>query len=127
MRETLANDRPIREALLGVYDRALSLYFPPKGEPRGCFGIGTATSEAIAHPEIRALLREGLRELDKEFEARLRTAKERGEISRKSQPKAPAMPAPAVLHTLAIRSRAGEPRAALEAMARATVDVICAK
>jgi len=127
MREALANDRPVREALLDVYERALSFYFPHRGEARGCFAIGTATSEAVAHPQIRTLLREGLRQLDKEFEARLRAAKARGEISRKADPKALAALASATLHTLAIRSRAGEPRAALEAMARAAVDVICAK
>lgn len=127
MREALADDRPVREALLRVYDRALSFYFPPKGEPRGCFGISTATSEAVAHPQIRTLLRDGLRDLDKGFEARLRAAKERGEISRKSDPKALALLASATLHTIAIRSRAGEPRAMLEALARAAVDIICAK
>jgi hypothetical protein len=33
--------------------------------------------------------------------------------------------ASAVMHTLAIRSRAGEPRAALEAAAEAGVNLIC--
>jgi AcrR family transcriptional regulator len=127
MREALAYDRPIREALFRVYERALSFYFPPKGEPRGCFAIGTATSEAVTHPQIRATLREGLRELDRAFEARLRAAKARGEVSRKSDPRALALLASATLHTIAIRSRAGESRAALEALARSAVGMICAK
>jgi TetR/AcrR family transcriptional regulator, copper-responsive repressor len=127
MHDALADDRPLRAALLHVYQRALSMYLPAKGEPRGCFAIGTAATEAVVDAKIRTLLREGLRDLDKAFEARLRLAKEKGELSRKCDPKALAMLASAALHTIAIRARAGEPRPALEAIARAAVDLICAQ
>ena len=40
MREALAYDKPLAAALMGVYDRALSIYFPPRGQPLGCFAIG---------------------------------------------------------------------------------------
>src|SRR5262245_26684556 len=52
MRDALAYDRPLPEALWRVYRRALSMYLPEKGEPRGCFAIGTATTEAVAHAKI---------------------------------------------------------------------------
>ena len=124
-RAALAHDVPLRDALLRLYQRALSMYLPSKGAPRGCFAIGTATTEAVAHPKIRDLLREGLREIDRAFEARIAFAKEKGEISNDSDPRALAMIASATLHTLSIRSRGGEPRAQLEAIARAAVNVIC--
>src|SRR5215831_13477256 len=45
MREALAYDRPLPEALMRVYAEALDIYFPAKGRARGCFAIGTATTE----------------------------------------------------------------------------------
>ena len=127
MRETLAYDRPVHEALLRVYDKALDVYLPKGGRPRGCFAIGTATTEAVEHAKIRTSLINGLRWLDDVFEARLRYAQEQGELSADADPKVLAIIASAALHTLAIRSRAGEARAELEAIARAAVDVICAR
>src|ERR1700744_6184908 len=40
MQEALGGERPLREALMSVYDAALTLYF--SGGARGCFVVGTA-------------------------------------------------------------------------------------
>jgi AcrR family transcriptional regulator len=125
MTEALAYDRPLREALQRVYDKALSIYLSGKDSPRGCFAIGTATTEAVQDAEIRASLAEGFRAIDEAFEARIRFAKDHGELRRSADPAALAMLASATLHTLAIRSRAGTSRAPLQAIVDATVDVIC--
>src|SRR3954452_6583886 len=81
MREALADgDQSLDEALMRAYDGQLSIYFAGEGMQRGCFAIGTATTEAVEDPEIRTVLADGLRSLDADFEARLRLARERGEL-----------------------------------------------
>jgi TetR/AcrR family transcriptional regulator, copper-responsive repressor len=125
MRAALVHDRPLPEALMRVYDKALSMYFSGK-TPRGCFAIGTATTEAVENPNIRTALAKGLRRFDAYFEARIRVAQESGELRRDADPPTLALLASATLHTIAIRARAGMPRAELEDFARKAVGVICA-
>jgi AcrR family transcriptional regulator len=125
MHEALAGDRPLREALTDLYQRALSLYFSGKGRARGCFAIGTATTEAVEDPDIRAVFARGLQALDEGFEARIRVARDNGELPGGADPEALAIMASATLHTIAIRARAGTPRSDLARMAQKAVDVIC--
>src|SRR6266702_4731922 len=61
MDEALAHDLPLRQALQRLYDKALSIYFSGKDGPRGCFAIGTATTEAVHDVQIRESLAEGFR------------------------------------------------------------------
>src|ERR1700722_13181439 len=63
--------RPLEEVLMRAYDAQLSIYFSADGSPRGCFAVGTATTEAVEDPETRSALVEGLRALDAYFAARL--------------------------------------------------------
>ncbi|HEY2616247.1 MAG TPA: TetR/AcrR family transcriptional regulator [Acetobacteraceae bacterium] len=125
--EALARDRPLREALHRVYDAALSLYYSGDAGARGCFLIGTALTESVGDAEMRGTLRDALHEIDAAFEARLRFARDQGELPREADPPTLARLASAVLHTLAIRSRAGEPRKVLEAMLEPALDLICGK
>ena len=125
--EALADDRPVREALRRVYDAALALYYSGAGDARGCFLIGTALTESVGDPEVRKTLRDALNEIDAAFEARIRSARDAGELPHDADPPMLARLASAVLHTLAIRSRAGEPRKALEAMLDPALDLICGK
>jgi TetR/AcrR family transcriptional regulator, copper-responsive repressor len=125
MDKALAYDRPLAEGLRRVYASALDMYFPPNSAARGCFLIGTATTEAMGDPDMRAMLGGALRDFDAAFEARLAHAKEKGELGGDADPRVLAKIASAVLHSLAIRSRAGDPRAELEATADAGVAMIC--
>jgi AcrR family transcriptional regulator len=125
LEEVFSKDASLREALVEIYDRALKLYFPDRARPRGCFAIGTATSESVQDQKIREALADGLRRLDGYFEARIRRAQERGEISREADPVALALLASAALHTAAIRARAGIDRAELRELLGRAVDVIC--
>ena len=125
MDEALAGTRPLREELRSLYDKALAIYLSGEGAARGCFLIGTATSEAVENPDVRAALGDALREFDAGFEARLHIAREHGELSPEADPFALARIASAILHTLAIRSRAGDSKATLEATAAAGVGLIC--
>lgn len=127
MARALAPDRPLREGLGRVYQAALSLYLSGEAGGRGCFMIGTGAAEAVTRPEVRAALADGLHELDAGLEARLRRAVETGELPAAADPAALAWMAAALLHTLAIRARAGETRAQLEAIVAAGLDLICGK
>jgi AcrR family transcriptional regulator len=128
IREALADDdQTLDEALMRAYDGQLSIYFSGDGLPRGCFAIGTATTEAVDDPEIRSGLAEGLLALDADFEARIRMAQERGELKDGADPAALAVVASATLHTIAIRARAGFPRNELREIARKAVSVICGR
>jgi AcrR family transcriptional regulator len=124
-RAALADDRPLREALMLAYEAVLSIYFSGKGSARGCFVIGTAVTEAVEDPEIRKSVAAGLRVIDADFEARFRTARDKGELRGDADPAAMAILASATMHSIAVRARAGTPRAELREMARKAVNVIC--
>jgi len=127
MRESLAEDLPLGEALMRVYDGALSIYFSGDGGPRGCFVIGTAVTEAVEDSEIRQSLATGFHTFDTDFEARFRTAIEQGELKEDADPAALAVIATATMHTIAIRARSGAPRADLRELARKAITVICGR
>jgi TetR/AcrR family transcriptional regulator, copper-responsive repressor len=125
MREALAGDRPLNEALMRVYDAALSLYFSGDGRARGCFVVGTAVTEAVDDPDIRSSIIEGFRRLDGNFEARLRLAQAAGELKKAADPEVLAVLASATMQTVAIRARAGASRSDLRKLALRAVKVIC--
>jgi TetR/AcrR family transcriptional regulator, copper-responsive repressor len=124
-REALAEDRPLREALMLAYEAALSIYFSGKGRARGCFVIGTAVAEAVDDPDIRNSVAAGLRAIDANFEARFRAAREKGELKHNADPSALALLASATMQTIAIRARAGVTRSELREIAQKAVNVIC--
>ncbi len=125
MHETLESDLSLKDTLMSVYDAALSIYFSGDGHARGCFVVGTAITEAVDDPEIQRIVMGGLRMLDADFEARLRLARDAGELKKDADPGALAVLASATMHTLAIRARAGVPRKDLRKLARKAVSVIC--
>ncbi|HXZ85541.1 MAG TPA: TetR/AcrR family transcriptional regulator [Myxococcota bacterium] len=125
MARALAPELPLAEGLQRVYDRALALYFAEPEAPLGCFLIGTAATEAARDSGVRGRLGSGLRELTRAFEQRLRSARERGEIARGADPRALADFAGAVLHSLALRARAGDSRESLHAFSRDAVRLLC--
>jgi AcrR family transcriptional regulator len=125
MRSALDEDLPLADALAGVYEAAFVLYFPPGESPRGCFLIGTALAEALEHPQVRERLHAALHAFDRAFEERLRLAQRRGELDAHADTHALAGVASALLHTLALRSRAGDSRASLRAVVREGIRLIC--
>jgi AcrR family transcriptional regulator len=125
MKDELRYDLPLREALRRVYRSALEFYLPRDAAARGCFLIGTAVTESVLNREVRTDLAEGLDEIEDAFEARLRFARQRGEIPRGSDPAALASMASAALYSLAIRSRSGSSRATLLRIVDSALDLIC--
>ena len=124
LQEALDPDRPLRACLAAVYAKSIEIYLAGERGARGCYLIGTATSESVEHPAVRRILRESLRDFDSAIEDRLRLAAARGELPPQADPEALARLASAVMHSLAVRARAGEPRGTLEAIARSAVEVI---
>jgi AcrR family transcriptional regulator len=125
MLETFRDELPIHERLERIYAVALDIYLSGEAGPRGCFTVMTAASEAIADPEIRAMVLDGFSELDKAFAACFRIAKEKGELPETADAIVLAQLASATIHTIALRARAGVPRKALEAIVNGAIDVMC--
>jgi AcrR family transcriptional regulator len=119
------NSLTLAQALTGFYEGQLAIYFSGDGQPRGCFAIGTATTEAVEDPEIRNVLSARLNQLDADLEARLQTAIEAGELKPDSDLSALAVIASSLLHSISIRARAGKSREELAAIVRNAVIVIC--
>lgn len=115
----------LRDGLLRVYELALQLYYPPGDAARGCLLIGTAATEAPRDETIRQQLVESLRGFNAAFEDRFRQAVAAGELPNSTDSAMRAQLASAVLHSLALRARAGEPRDDLAAFARASVEMVC--
>jgi len=122
--EIFRGDLPIRERLERIYAAALDIYLSGESGPLGCFTVMTAASEAVADPEIRAMVLEGLAGLDKAFGAAFRQAKDKGELAVGADPAVLAQLASATIHTIAIRARARVPRGDLEAIVKGAIDVM---
>jgi TetR/AcrR family transcriptional regulator, copper-responsive repressor len=115
---------PTLRAGVLAYLRALIAAYTAGPVARGCLAVGTAVSEAPAHPAIRAALAGVLDELDAAFTATLRAARARGELPASADPAALAGLLAAAQHSLAIRARAGAAPAQLERLARTAVDAV---
>jgi AcrR family transcriptional regulator len=121
----LDREYSLAEGLRRFYEQALLIYLNVGDSPRGCYLISTATTEAAQDAEVGKKLLNGLRIFERAIESRLSYAKTAGELVPSADPAALAMIASAVLHTIAIRARAGESRAALKAIADTAIELIC--
>lgn len=115
----------LEQALTGFYEGQLAIYFSGDGQPRGCFAIGTATTEAVEDPEIRTVLSARLSQLDADLQTRLQTAIDSGELQPGTDPAALAVLASSLLHSISIRARAGKSREELSGLVRNAVNIIC--
>jgi hypothetical protein len=82
-------------------------------------------TESVLDPHARLALAETPREIDAALEARVRAAQGAGEVAAAADPKPLAKLGSAVLHSLAVRARAGDPVEDLRAVAAAGIDAIC--
>ena len=124
MKEELSYEVPLVEALRRVFARAIAIYLSGTHGPRGCFLTNTSATESVRDPDIRSAFAAGLHELDDQFEARLRFAKEHGDLNTDIEPAALARVLGGVLNSLALRARAGDSRAALESAVDAVVRLV---
>jgi AcrR family transcriptional regulator len=115
----------VRQMLEKIYSIALDVYLAGENGPRGCFTVMTATSEAMADPEIRPLVQKALGSTQRTLAKRFRAAVDSGELPPTADVQVLSQIASSTIEALAIRSRARLPRPELEAIARGTVDLIC--
>ena len=125
MQEAFKGELPLRKRLQRIYAIALDIYLSGEEGPRGCFTVMTAASEAVADPDIRAMVLSGFHELDKAFAICFRSAQEKGELPTSADPDMLAQMASATIHTIAIRARARTPRKDLEAIVHGAIDLMC--
>ncbi|PSO33122.1 TetR/AcrR family transcriptional regulator [Bradyrhizobium sp. MOS002] len=124
MVEIFRQEMPVRRRLERIFASALNIYLSGETGPRGCFTVVTAASEAVGDPDIRAMVLDGLNELDKAFASCFRRAKEEGELPDSADPAVLAQLASATVHSIAIRSRARVSRKDLEAIVKGAIDVM---
>jgi AcrR family transcriptional regulator len=96
---------------------ALKAYLHGDPGPSGCLAIGTAPAEAVTDPEIRAALNGILTLIDTRVAAWFVEAG-------LSEPRVRAQLVAAVMHSLGVRARAGQPKAALYAFAANAVRLL---
>ena len=124
MRELVIDEPDLKTALTNGYLTALKVYFAEQ-PARGCFMFCTAPVEAINHPDIHADMAALIEEIDTLFATRLREAQRAGHYPPDADIKSMAKLAQGVLHTLAIRARAGESQASLRKLVKAAVELLC--
>jgi TetR/AcrR family transcriptional regulator, copper-responsive repressor len=115
----------LRVYLTRFYDKLLDLYLAGEERARGCYIVTTAATQATLDPAVRAFLAESIGRTEAFLSSLIAKARDRGEIDANADPAALALLATAILHTLAVRSRAGISRKQLCAVAQAAIDVIC--
>lgn len=124
VKAALASSPDIRKALQRFFEGAIAVYCA-QTPALGCFAICTATTEAVAHADIQQDLQATIAGLDALLTARFTQAKDAGQIASQHQAADLARLTQAVLHSLAVRSRAGESRAALTRLAKQAVVLLC--
>lgn len=121
--ETLAQESDPRAALHQFFTRALDVYMSG-ATPLGCLIFCTAPAEAIALPDVRTDILAITTHTDEVLKRFFETAQKAGQLSSGTDPMIAAQLTQATLHSLALRSRAGQPRSVLSMMAGGAVKMI---
>ena len=124
MVDIFRDEVPIRQRLERIYAVALDIYLSGESGPRGCFTVMTAASEAVADPEIRAMVLEGLSNSTRRSPPASAAPRRRAKCRHSADPAVLAQLASATVHTIAIRARARVPRKELEAIVKGAIDVM---
>jgi AcrR family transcriptional regulator len=118
--ETLVHEVDLRKGLRRFYRAALDVY--SAGEvPRGCMIMCTAPSAALIHSDVQADLLAIIEQLDAQILGCVELAIETGQLSESTDAKTLSKLIQAILHSLAIRIRAGESKASLRRLSEAAV------
>ncbi len=123
----LSGARRLRTDLADVFAKSTDAYLVATDAARGCLLIGTASVEAVHRPAVRQVLRESLDTFNAIVEERLRRAIAEGDLHSDADPAGLATVVSAVMHSLAVRARAGESRRALDKLSKSALDLICGK
>jgi AcrR family transcriptional regulator len=125
-RTALLRPDTIQQALLGFYDRIVRIYMQDPARP-GCLVFCTAPAEAASHPVIAQDLQALIREIDRVLEMRFEVARGAGQLPDGANVRALAAIAQGLVHSLAIRARAGDTEAQLRKFVRESVAALLGK
>lgn len=113
----------IARALKLFYEKAIDQYMSGADGARGCLFVCTASTEAYSNSDVRAFLSAMLASIDAKFAEWFANVRQKnGGRAANIEPEIYAMQASAILHSLGLRARAGEPREKLVALANGWVD-----
>lgn len=104
----------VEDALRRFYLGALDVYFAEGKKAVGCFIVCSAVPESTTNEAVRERATAVLQGIDAVLERRLKRAVEERQLPRDTDTAALARLAAAILHSLAVRTRAGTRRKALE-------------
>jgi AcrR family transcriptional regulator len=113
----LDSEADIGAAIAALLSAGQAFYSSGDQGPRGCLAVCTATAEAVGAPEIRNGLEAVLGMMDNVIARRLARAVAEGQLATGFDVEARAKVIGAMLHSLAVRARAGESPAALAGFA----------
>jgi len=117
----MSGRNPLRDELAAFFEGALALYL--SGDvPKGCLGVCTLPVAAVEDEDIRAVLLTIIAATDDIFRRRFteEARKRRFDVEGRS------FLAASLLHSIAIRARAGQPKRELKAMVASAVDLLAA-
>ena len=112
-------------ALRRFYQGAIDRYMNGGKAARGCLVLCTAVSEVPQDSEIRRLLKHVLAEIDDALCKRLTEAQNHGQLPTEADPRVLSQMLGALLHSIALRARAGQSRASLEKLVSEAVPLLC--
>ena len=127
MRSTLIGERPLRVELAELLSNSTGVYIAASDAARGCLLIGTASVEAVHRPTVRRVLKESLGAFNAVLEQRFQKAIDDRQLPAKTDAASLASVVSAIMHSLAVRARAGESRPALDQLSHAAIDLVCGK
>jgi AcrR family transcriptional regulator len=114
----------VRAAIGALLHAGVEFYLAGDSGPRGCLAICTAAADAVTTPAMRDGLAAVLAMLDGVIAARLAQGVADGQLPADFGVAAAAMLIAGTLHSIAIRARAGSPRAELLRLAGAGAAVL---
>jgi AcrR family transcriptional regulator len=106
-----ATDTDLRGRLEIWLDGCVEAYMSGENGPGGCLALSTAVAESVSDAEIRAALERILALIDERVARWF-------ELAGTDDPMAHARLVAAIMHSMSVRARAGQPRQVLEEMAR---------
>jgi TetR/AcrR family transcriptional regulator, copper-responsive repressor len=113
----------LQAGLMMFYEQALDLYCGHT-PPLGCLVMCTAPAAAVTHPQIKEDLAQLLARVDDQLHTAIKRAIANGELVQVGDARSAAKLLQGLLHTLALRARAGESKISLVKLAKYGVTMV---
>jgi AcrR family transcriptional regulator len=118
----LSADRPLRDVIAFILGRANEVYQAGDLAQRGCFVTGTAITQSVEDPEVRAIAAAFIDATEGLYRARF--DKDADQLAPGVKPAAAAAMITATMHTLSVRARTGAASEELKRVAGAAVEML---